>query len=188
MKGVVIFVLSLLLVSCSDVLVKQDTLFQLNTESALYQQQSWYFSGRLALSNKTNSMIVSINWQHSLQQDKIELAGPFGIGRTVLLVRGNIVIVEKEGKQLEYYGDVDHLVSTQLGIDIPLNALKYWVLGLPHPEIPYYLTKNGFGQSHWQVNYQKMQSVDSYSLPRKIQIKKQDNQLKLIINHWDINS
>jgi outer membrane lipoprotein LolB len=181
-----VIVLIGLLVSCSQVPLKPETPFQLSERDYLYKIADWSFSGRLAMSDKSNSLSASVVWKHQKHQDQIELAGPFGRGRTLISLTENSVVIDDGDERLNYYGNVDDIVTQQLGLRLPVSALKYWVLGLVEPNIDYTNFENGFLQSGWKIQYQQMQFVENNQLPRKLKIEKHKSKLKLIIQHWEL--
>ena len=185
-KSVVLLILTALLVSCADVPVKSTTPFQLSGRDYLYSKTSWSFAGRMAITDENDSFTASIAWKHQGRQDKLELAGLFGQGRTLIELTDDGVVIDNGDERLQYSGNADELVSRQVGIDIPVSALKYWVLGLVEPELEYGVLEKGFVQSGWNVSYPQMQIVGQNIMPRKIRVEQEDVKLKLIINHWDL--
>ncbi len=184
----VVFGLLLLavLASCTDVPIKSAIPFQLDEREYLYDSSVWSFVGRLALANENESFSASINWKHQADRDEIELAGPFGQGRTLLVLTGDSVVIDFGDKRLQHYGDLDEFISMYTGIVVPVSALKFWVLGLVEPAAKYVEFENGFLQSGWSVQYLQMQVEGQNEMPRKIRVEKELTKLKLIISHWDI--
>jgi len=185
-KAIFLLILTALLVSCADVPVKSTTPFQLSGRDHLYGKAWWSFEGRMVVSDESDSFSATIVWKHRDHQDKLELAGPFGQGRTLIELTNDGVIIDYGDERLQYFGNADELVSRQVGVDIPVSALKYWVLGLVDPGTEYGVVENGFVQSGWNVNYMQMQEVDQYDMPRKMRVERDDVKLKLIINHWGL--
>ena len=185
-KPVFLLILTTFLVSCADVPVKSTTPFQLSGRDHLYSKASWSFTGRMSITDENDSFSASIAWKHQDQQDELELAGLFGQGRTLVELTDDGVVIDNGDERIQYSGNVDELVSRQVGVDIPVSALKYWVLGLVEPEVEYGVLEKGFVQSGWNVSYQQMQVVGQNVMPRKIRVEQEDVKLKLIINHWDL--
>ena len=185
-KSIVFLILTALLVSCAGTPVKTTIPFQLSGRGHLYNKSSWFFSGRIAVTDENDSFSASITWEHLGWKDKLELAGLFGQGRTLIELTDDGVVIDNGDERLQYSGNADKLVSRQVGVDIPVSALKYWVLGLVEPGLEYDLLEKGFVQSGWNVSYQQMQVVGQTDMPRKIRVEQDDVKLKLIINHWDL--
>ncbi len=175
------------LVSCARTPVKPVPSFRLQSREYLYEKKTWSFSGRIALTNEKESLSLSINWKHRNKQDSIELSGPFGQGRTILKLSEEELIIDDGEKPLKFVGNVDDQVARYVGLNIPISALKYWVLGLVKPKAQFVAKKDGFSQFEWRIKYQQMQFFDGDELPKKIKVErfKQGNEkLKLIIDHW----
>lgn len=185
-KTIRLLFLTTLLISCADVPVKSTSPFQLSGRDYLYDTAKWSFAGRMAVSDENDSFSASISWNHQNRQDKLELAGLFGQGRTLIELTDDGVAIDYGDERLQYFGNVDELVSRQVGVDIPVTALKYWVLGLVQPGAEYGVVENGFVQSGWNVRYLQMQVVGQNDMPRKIRVEQGDVKLKLIINQWDL--
>jgi outer membrane lipoprotein LolB len=178
-----------LLVSCADVAVKQTPHFQLLDRDYLYDKNKWSFSGRLAVSNEQESLSLSISWDHLNTEDKIEFSGPFGQGRTLVKIDDNTVDIDYGGKQIHLIGNVDDLVSKNTGVQVPVSALKYWVLGLMKPDTGFVVDEQGFFQLGWHVQYMQMQWVGNDKLPKKMKIERSGvggERLKLIVDSWEL--
>jgi outer membrane lipoprotein LolB len=185
-RSVVVLILAAMLVSCADVPVKSTRPFQLSGRDHLYSKAIWSFAGRIAITDENDSFSASIAWKHQDRQDKLELAGLFGQGRTLIELTDDGVVIDNGDERLQYSGNADELISRQVGVYIPVAALKYWVLGLVEPGVEYDVLEKGFVQSGWNVSYQQMQVVGQNVMPRKIRVEQEDVKLKLIINHWDL--
>ncbi len=185
-KAILLFLITSLLISCAQTPVKLTAPFELGGRDYLYEKKDWFFSGRIAVSDKNKSFSASINWRHQNKLDEIELAGPLGQGRTQIILTQQHVVIDYGDERFQYFGNVDDVVSKQLGVSLPISALKYWVLGLVNPEIKYEVIENGFFQSTWKIKYQQMQLVGEDELPRKIKVVRNDAKLKLIIDEWRI--
>jgi len=182
----VIVMLSMVLFSCASVSEKQELAFQLDGRNELYEKSGWSFVGRIALLDSDSSFSAAISWVHEGENDEIELSGPFGQGRTIIWVTGSSVEIDNGDEHLQYFGDVDMLISRQLGVSVPVSALRYWLLGLVHPRMKYTEQAGGFVQSGWQVTYHAMQQEGKELLPRKLRIEQDKTKLKLVIGEWDL--
>jgi outer membrane lipoprotein LolB len=162
--------------------------FQLAGRNYLYDRAQWSFDGRLALSSQSESLSLSIDWKHQSYKgeviDRIELAGPFGQGRTIISIADRDLLIDFGDRQETFVGDVDELLSRQIGFSVPVSALKYWVLGLVKPKTKYLIVDGGFEQLGWRVNYRKMMIVEGEKMPRKINVEREDVRLRLVVDQW----
>lgn len=183
--GFLVLLISLLS-ACAEIPEKIPSAYQLGDMQYLQKQKKWSLEGRLALVSERDSLSASITWRHSEAQDDIELAGPLAQGRMKISVKAEEVLVDDGDKVNVYQGLVDDIVAELLGVDMPVTALRYWVLGVNDPALTYIEQSNGFYQSGWLVRYGEMQKINSYSLPRKMTAEKDKARVKLIVDEWDL--
>lgn len=186
LRFLILFFAANLLISCTETPVKPSLPFDLVGRDYLYTNTKWSFSGRIAVADKKKSFSASISWLHLIDRDEIELSGPLGQGRTQIIMSKQNVLINYGDEKVEYFGDIDDVLSRQMGISVPVSALKFWVMGLVKPEIEHVDIENGFLQAGWSVEFQKMQWVGTDELPKKIRVKNADAKLKLIIDDWQI--
>lgn len=150
----------------------------------LQQQKRWSLQGRLALVDEKDSVSVSVSWRHDGLQDDIELVGPLAQGRVKITVTPDQVIVDDGEQRNVYLGSADEVLSQQLGVDMPVSALKYWVLGVNDPDQDFIEQPGGFYQAGWLVRYREMQVVEAETLPKKMTAEKDKARIKLIVDEW----
>jgi len=159
--------------------------YRLAEMQQLQKQKNWSFEGRLALVNEKDSISASIFWRHTEALDNIELLGPLAQGRMKVSVRAEEVLVDDGAQVKVYQGQVDEILSELLGLDIPVTALSYWVLGLNDPSLSVLEQPNGFYQGGWLVKYGELQKINAYRLPRKMTAEKDKARVKLIVDEWN---
>jgi outer membrane lipoprotein LolB len=185
-KLFVVAVAVVLLVSCVSVPDKIDESFDLFGREHLYEKNIWSFSGRMSVAGENDAFTADIDWKHQFKEEVIKLSGAFGLGRTRLFLTKNSVEIYLDGKQVRHVGNVDDILSAELGIAVPVSALKYWVLGITDPGADYKEVARGFVQHGWKVTYLQMRANGNYELPRKIRVEQGRVKLKLIIGRWKI--
>ncbi len=148
--------------------------------------KSWRLSGRLAVKGVDNGFSASIQWEHGPIEDVIELSGPFGQGGVVITLMENRVVVDDGDKPTIYTGNAQDVFFRHFAVDMPLNALQYWVLGGAVPGPSYRLQEQGFEQLNWSLVYQRMQTYRELLLPEKIKMKNEKTTIKLVIDEWRI--
>lgn len=184
---ILLFLSALLLTACSSVSDKPIDVYQLADMRPLQQQKQWYFEGRLALADERDSISASVNWRHGLERDDIEFTGPLAQGRLLISVVADTVIVDDGDKRQEFRGPVEDVLAEQLGVVMPVNALRYWVLGVVDPRQQFIEWADGFMQAGWRVSFKEMQRVNAVLLPRKINAEKDKTRIKLVVDQWDLS-
>lgn len=158
--------------------------YQLSNMQYLQQQKEWLLEGRLALVNEKDSVSVTINWRHSELRDDIELVGPLAQGRVKISVTPDEVAVDDGDDPQVFYGPVNDVLAEQLGVDLPVDSLKFWVLGVNDPRQVYSEQPFGFYQGSWLVRFREMQVVNTHTLPKKMTAEKDKTRIKLIVDQW----
>ncbi len=179
-------IVMLQLVSCANMQEKPVSAFDLSARENLYSKTEWSFTGRIAIVDIDNSISADITWKHTQKKEKIILSGLFGMGKTRITLTPVQTEIESEGKRAIYYGDVNSVIYSRLGIQVPVTALKFWVLGLVDPGATYLKKEAGFEQYGWKITYLQMQFNAGYELPRKIRVEQGGAKIKLIVSQWGI--
>ncbi len=180
-------VMLLVMTSCASVPENQRNKFNLSGRKGLYEKTKWSFLGRIAIIDKNNAVSANIVWEHESESDAIELAGLFGLGRTKIVLTERRVEVSAEGKVYVETGEVNDIISAKLGVKVPFESLKYWVLGVVDPAASYTQQDYGFDQHGWKIRYLQMQEYNKAELmPRKMKVERGSAKIKLIVNQWDI--
>ena len=186
--AIVACLVALLLAACAASSEKPESQFDLSAREHLYKVANWSFDGRMALTGKNDSWSANIAWKHSPGSDQIKLSGPLGQGATLIELSGNHVVVNRGSGDVQQSDNPEVFVSQQLGLFVPIQALRYWVVGLPQPDVKNIPIENGFSQVQWLVQYLQMQAVKADVMPRKMSVGNNQVKLKLFIDEWILNS
>lgn len=150
----------------------------------LYKLQQWSFEGRLSITGRNDSWTANTDWQHSVDKERVKLSGPLGQGATVIeLTKGKVTIDRGDGK-IQTSDQPEAFINQQLGMFVPIESLRYWVIGLPEPTQKFTETPAGFQQAGWMIEYKQMQDVAKTTMPYKINVSNEHVKLKLIIDQW----
>lgn len=155
----------------------------------LYNIANWQMEGRLAIHSAKDSWVANLSWRHRNGEEILSLSGPLGQGAIEIKISERLLSINR-GDRVERYLDwTDEFVTQQLGVYVPVRALRYWVMGLPQVDVIALDEENGFSQLGWLVEFKQMQLVgkNNTSMPRKIVIANDSAKLKLIINQWVLN-
>lgn len=182
---VLLFAISLLW-ACAEVPVRTDEHYKVSERAHLYLLKRWSFDGRISLTDGRESWSAAILWAHTDAKDEIKLSGPLGQGAAVITLTNDTVTIDRGDDKPKQSTQVDEFIHQQLGVFVPVRALRYWVLGLINPATPYFEKGDGFKQSNWDVHYLQMQNLGNEWLPRKIGVEQGEAKLKLIIDQWTL--
>ena len=165
-----------------------------------YQQQlgaidQWQFEGRLALKAPGSADTPRIAWKQNPNDYAIRLWGAFGLGNTWIYGNGSGVRIEQAGNDTAFAPTPEQLVYDTLGYDIPVKNLRYWVKGIPAPDVPVDSIKadsNGLveemQQSGWSLTFDRYEPVARWNLPGRIVARRDDIRLTLRVSEWHIDA
>ena len=187
--------LVLLLSACSTVtpLPTEDATPQQHQES-LKDFQHWFISGRAAIQNGYESWHVNLLWLQQAEDYQIRLFGPFGSGQVQLA--GNAGRAELSTSEDERYiaSDADQLLYERTGVRMPVNELRYWLIGRHSPKGHDQARYDRHGrltslqQGEWHVQYKAYKAVNGLVLPSKIFAQKDDVDVRLVIDQWQLGA
>jgi len=152
----------------------------------LQRRSAWQLDGRAAVALGTQGWQATLNWRQRGDSSEVHLAGPFGVGALVLK-RG------PDGLSLNGAPPSDAVLSQlqdKLGFDLPLDDLRYWLLGVPDPGAAFELTRNDqnraryLTQAGWIVDYDRYMPVEGDVLPAHLVLTREGVRVRIAIDHW----
>ncbi len=155
-------------------------------ESMLQRAAAWQLDGRVAVTVGKQGWQASLNWNQSGASSEVHLAGPLGIGALVLTK-------SPAGLTLNGAPPGDAVLAQlqeRLGFDLPLDELRFWLLGVPNPDEPSELTRNPedraqrLTQAGWMLDYDRYLSVDGDALPGRVVMSRDEVRVKIAVDHW----
>ncbi len=162
--------------------------------STLLAVQSFTLQGRLAEGGLTG-VRGDLNWVQDGKHFEVSFFGPLGVGAAT--ISGDAKSVEIRTKDGVYITDrPEAMMQEKLGWSLPLNSLRYWLLGLPtplrdfesEPENTVLLDDAGrparIRQFGWQLEYAEYQTVGIIDLPRKINLSNDTKSFRIVVDQW----
>ena len=179
----------LLLPACSTLTMSPDVTYQSNNnaQSRLYDLQQWSFEGRIAIVTQHDVDQANMSWTHLPSEDTIKLSGPLGQGAVIIALNAEGVTIDRGGGDIKTSTDPEKLINQEIGLFVPVSALRYWVIGVPEKSQQATMIDNGFEQMGWRNQYKAMQSVNDYLLPRNMTVTNASVKLKLFIDQWSLD-
>jgi outer membrane lipoprotein LolB len=160
--------------------------------AALQADDAFTLVGRVAISTPGSGVNASINWRQDGQRSRITLDGPFGAGGAEIELDGErIDLRTSKGVHLEGEAASEEL-TRQLGFPLPLPALRYWVRGVPAPNLAatedvdanaQRLTR--LMQDGWEIDYTAYLDDRSEALPKRLAAAREGTRVKLIVDRWE---
>lgn len=160
---------------------------------ALQKIEVWKLKGRLAIDAIKEVWTGTLHWAQNGDEFEILWFFPFGQGSVKLQGNPERVTLWLPKKAPMTATSAEDLLKINLGWSLPVSGLRYWLLGLPAPELPVLnLSLDSWGrvlrlsQGGWQIQYLDYQSINHYELPGKIFLNNPKLRLRLVIDQWNL--
>ena len=183
-----------LLTACSQTKpVTQPDKAWLQHRNAVLQLNKWTISGRVGVYTEDEAWPGDLIWKQNQKKYDLRIIAPLGAGNLHIFTANGGVILESSSNPRPYFSpDAESLLKQQFGWILPLDNLRYWVRGIPHPISPVSGVMEFDGQGHlqtlnqsgWKVSFARYKKVGPYQLPGKILLEQQERSVKIIIRRW----
>lgn len=145
--------------------------------------------GRVAIKHEAERFSAGLSWKHHTAEDEILLIAPLGQTLAKLLRSSSGVTLETNGT-LNRADSVETLTEQELGWELPLSGLSYWVVALPAPATPAAIQHNADGQiieiaqDGWKIRYSRYVAAAANSLPLRLTLQHEQLEITLLIDEW----
>ena len=188
----------LLLVACAPMRPQRPVGPALPGEAAqaLRCVDHWSLRGRAAFRMPGSSGSFRLNWQQQGDRYRLAFEGPLGAGAMRIEGDASEVAVESKGERRVYAAAPEIVLAQLLGYELPVQSLRYWVLGLSDPHAgpaTWGSARADAGepvlrQAGWTVRYEEWtRSRNTVSLPARLRLEREDIFLRMLIEHWDLD-
>ena len=155
-------------------------------------------TGKLAVRQPGDSGSAVINrWTQNDEHYELALSSSFlGMGSTRL--EGSPGFIELELPDGETYASSDPqgLIYSATGWELPIDALVWWIRGLPSPDGNYRLAFDREGQlaqvqqKGWTIRYERWRAFmdDRPELPARLTARKGEKLVRLVVSSWQPGS
>lgn len=135
--------------------------------------------GRLSLRQGARSDHLQFDWQHAPDRDVVLFSTPLGQGLAEIGREAEGAWLKVPGQVEQRARDLPALTQKLLGVPLPLEVLAEW-MGGSHPEPQ--------GEvDGWIVVVTESAPYRERRLPRRIEIRRDDIELKIVIIGWGEN-
>ncbi|WP_286240020.1 lipoprotein insertase outer membrane protein LolB [Neptuniibacter halophilus] len=154
----------------------------------LQQLTRWDLSGKIALRTAEDNHTASLSWIQLDQDYQIDIRGPWGQGGASITGSPRQVSVDIAGEGTFVGSDPESILQQQLGWDLPVSDIYWWVRGLPAPGTAYRETLQNnrlslLQQNGWEIEYLRYNSLTP-ALPKKIRMTRQGLKITLLVSTW----
>jgi len=155
----------------------------------------WRAQGRVAVRSAAGGFNASFDWHESGERGELGVRGPFGAGAARISRTAELIRIESgQGPTLEVPWPFDTLepaLTARLGFPLPIEPLRYWVLGVPAPGLSSEAGQEGeFRQAGWTVSLAGFGPVNGAPgpLPSRLVLTRQSTRIRVIIDSWQVGT
>lgn len=163
-----------------------------NRQQQLRKLHDWQINGYIYMQTPQKNFTAFLNWKQQQNNYIIYLSGPLGIGTVKINGKPNkFTLQTADGKKFTAKTP-EQLLKQQLGWQLPISSLYYWVRGIPVPRkhstnyLDNYNHLTGLHQQGWQIYFTNYIRVSNIDLPSVIMLHYPGWNAKIIVNKWII--
>ena len=152
----------------------------------------WNLSAKVALRWRGGAESASLAWAQRDGHSEVDLSGPFGAGAVRIIHDNNVLQVERGGERRVYDSSTPATLAAATGWPIPVDALRFWLRGLPDPgqALEELILEQGrareIHQGGWVVSYADYTAAASGTLPSRLELSRAADgiSLRLVNGRW----
>ena len=154
------------------------------------QIDGWQITGKMGLKTPGESGSATVQWLQRQSYFDIRLSGPLGQGASRLTGRPGATELEVANQGRFSADSPEALLQEQLGWQLPVTHLLWWVRGLPEPDSRSQLILDAdsrlarLTQEEWRVDYLGYLEQDGFALPSRLKLYGPDLEITLVIKDW----
>lgn len=152
----------------------------------LQRLDSWILDGRAAVAVGTQGWQATLNWRQRGDSAEVHLSGPLGVGAMVLKrTPGGISLNDAPPSDA-----VLTQLQERLGFDLPIDHLRFWLLGVPDPSGAFELKRNDqdrasqLKQDAWTIDYDRYMPADGDLLPAHLVLNREGVRVRIAVDRW----
>lgn len=160
---------------------------------ALESRDHWALRARLAINSADDGGSGVLNWSRQADNQRMDFHGALGRGAWRLQAdRNGVVLTQSDGETL-HSDTIDELVREQLGHDVPVSALAWWIRGLAAPGNPEWISLDEAGrpdalvQQGWNIEFERYRAFGDQQLPQRITARQGEWTVKLAVRDWSLS-
>lgn len=151
---------------------------------------AWQINGKVGIRAPKDSGSGTLFWLQRQDYYDIRLSGPLGRGAARLTGRPGEILLEVANQGRYQAASPEQLLQDQLGLNLPVSHLLWWIRGLPSPHSKSRLNLDAeshlaqLSQDGWYVEYLSYAEQNGFWLPERIKLTGFDLQVTLVIKDW----
>ncbi|MHB1765533.1 MAG: lipoprotein insertase outer membrane protein LolB [Gammaproteobacteria bacterium] len=170
----------------------REALWQVH-EAKVARISGFELRGQIGVIDHGRGFTGSLDWRESPAESLVLVRGPLGSGGFRLSGHpGHWVLVTARGEHVEIHHGLRPAFRRWFGIPVPIESLRFWVLGLPDPRFPAEFSWTARGrvrtllQDRWQVKLSQYLSVGGRALPTNLIMAHGATRIHVRVGRWSI--
>ena len=175
-----------LLVGCTTSPINYDP-----SSVSLSKLNHWQVKARVAIKTPEENVSATLDWEKKAEDFDFHIYGMFGATYAHLIQQGNQATLKLPEDQVFYHNDAEQLLYQSLGWDFPVDALSFWIKGLPSGKSGEALTRDVEDNlsvvvyGDWRVTFSRYQTYSGHLMPKMIKAVHPQLSLKVVVKDWD---
>lgn len=167
-----------------------DTLSWEALQARLHALPAWQLRARLQAQAPGGRQTAWVLWRQEGEQYSVRLSDLLGRTALLLEVRDGQAALKRPGQEPVRAAAAEQALQHALGWAVPASQLRYWLLGLPAPDLPATAQRVESGvlvelqQLGWHLQLGEHREVEGLRLPILLQAERDDLRISLSISHW----
>lgn len=167
----------------------QQTLYE-SRARAVESRENWELEGRLAVNDGKDGGSGNFKWTRQPGSTHMDFHGALGRGAWRLDADDQGAMLEMANGEVARAATINDLAQQELGWQIPVDALEWWVRGLEAPgkaqrtEIDEQGLLIRLSQFGWDIEYARYNDSDVVVMPYKMTARRQNQTVKLLVRRW----
>lgn len=161
--------------------------------AAVGQVNDWHLNGNLAVAAHGDGGQARVDWRQRNGAFDIRLSGPLGSGAVRLSGDDGGATLALDNGERHRNSDASWLLYQQTGWWIPVEALRWWALGLPAPDAPAQLALDDQGrlarlvQNGWTIRFDRYVAERGIDVPGRLVASAEDAEVRLVVRRWELS-
>jgi outer membrane lipoprotein LolB len=152
----------------------------------------WEMSGRAAVATGKEGYNASLRWIQQGSASEAHLKGALGVGGIRVRADGDALEVETSKGERLAADEAGPALERAVGVQLPIRALRYWLLGVPvpHEQATEELDEQGrlvrLEQQGWVIAYDRYANVDGSWLPGRTKLERGPVRVRVVADRWEL--
>jgi outer membrane lipoprotein LolB len=158
----------------------------------LSQVDDWALEGRLAINDSNDGGSGQLRWRQRDGSSRMDFHGALGRGAWRLQADPQGAELEFADGRIHRAGSVDALVRAEVGWQVPVESLAWWIRGLaaPGPFQRRVLDEEGrlseLHQDGWNIEFGRYGQVGEVTMPMRMTARQDERTVKLAVRKWQL--